>query len=145
VALLDQIFSDEFWKSYHAAITAEAPTIGAAQTKPGSMSAMIVGYYGSGEFKTLADSTKQNYRRILEDFVANMATPVASLTRGYRTWTEADIAAFRKYWPGESPQRIAMELLLHIGLRRSDIVRLGPSNAVGDSFQVPIEKIARHI
>jgi integrase len=158
------------------------------------MSAVIIGYYGSAEFKTLAPTTKQNYRRILEKFrkqhgdkpvalletrhVNSMIDEIAEKpaaanqlrkrlhtvleyaigagyrkdnpisrakrvkykTRGYRTWTEADIAAFRKYWPPDSPQRIAMELLLHTGLRRSDIVRLGPNNVLGDSFFVRIKK-----
>lgn len=58
--------------------------------------------------------------------------PVANAKRvklkdrgGIRPWTEQDIADFRAYWPGQSPQRVAFEILLHTGLRRSDAVRLG--------------------
>lgn len=46
-------------------------------------------------------------------------------SKGYETWTEADIAKFRAHWPVGSPQRIAFEVLLYTGLRRSDVVRLG--------------------
>jgi integrase len=46
-------------------------------------------------------------------------------TKGYRTWSEEDIAAFRKRWSLGTPQRLAMEILLNTGLRRSDAVRLG--------------------
>jgi site-specific recombinase XerD len=46
-------------------------------------------------------------------------------SRGYRTWSEADIEAFRKRWPIGTRQRLAMEILLYTGLRRSDAVRLG--------------------
>ena len=194
IPLAAPLFSEEFHRAYLAALAFEAPAIGALKTKPGSMSAIIVGYYGSAEFKTLAVSTKQNYRRILEKFrhehgdkpvtlletrhinsmidamaekpaAANQlrkrlhtvleyaigagyrqdnpisrAKKVKYKTRGYRTWTEVDIAAFRKRWSPETPQRIAMELLLHTGLRRSDIVRLGPQNVVDDSFIVRIVK-----
>jgi integrase len=196
IALPGPLYADAFWTAYHAAMngnTLRTP-IGADRTKSGSMSAVIVGYYGSAEFKTLAASTKQNYRRILEKFrVTNGDKPAALLetrhinamidaiadmpaaanhlrkrlhtvmefavgagfrndnpvarakrvkykTRGYRTWTDADIDAFRKRWPNGSSQRIAMELLLHTGLRRSDIVRLGPRSIEGDCFRVTIKK-----
>lgn len=45
-------------------------------------------------------------------------------TRGYETWSEQDIEAFRGYWAEGTAQRLAFELLLYTGLRRSDVVRL---------------------
>jgi hypothetical protein len=165
VPLIGPLYSDAFWKAYHAAMAGDPPlpSPGSAKTKPGSMSAVIVGYYGSAEFKTLAVSTKGNYRRILERFrekhgdkpVALLETrhvnamidaiadkpaaanhlrkrlhtvmeyaigagyrtdnPISRAKRvkyktlGYRTWTESDIAAFRKRWALKTPQRVAME------------------------------------
>ncbi len=59
------------------------------------------------------------------------ANPVATAKRirkktaGFRTWSEADITAFRKHWPVGTPQRLSMEVLLYTGLRRSDAVRIG--------------------
>jgi hypothetical protein len=40
---------------------------------------------------------------------------------GFHTWTENDIAAFKKRWPVGTKQRVAMELALHTGQRRSDL------------------------
>jgi len=45
--------------------------------------------------------------------------------KGIRPWTEQDILDFRAMWGLDTPQRIAVEILLHTGLRRSDAVRLG--------------------
>jgi hypothetical protein len=59
---------------------------------------------------------------------------------GHRTWTEEDIAAFRKHWAVGAPQRLAMEILLHTGLRRSDAVRLGWKNAIGGAFVITAQK-----
>lgn len=44
---------------------------------------------------------------------------------GYRTWTEEEIAQFRAHWPSGTRQRLAFELLLCTGQRRSDVVRMG--------------------
>lgn len=49
-------------------------------------------------------------------------------TKGYETWEEDDITKFRAHWKPGTPQRIAMEILLYSGLRRSDAVRLGPQH-----------------
>ncbi len=43
---------------------------------------------------------------------------------GFVSWQEADDAAFRKYWPINSPQRLAFELLHWTGARISDAVKL---------------------
>ncbi|WP_285295228.1 tyrosine-type recombinase/integrase [Aureimonas altamirensis] len=52
------------------------------------------------------------------------ARKVKYRSKGFRTWSEADIAAFREAWPVGTAQRLAMEVLLFTGLRRSDAVRL---------------------
>lgn len=46
----------------------------------------------------------------------------------YEMWTDDDIAAYRSYWTEGTPQRIALEILVYTGLRRSDAVRLGPQH-----------------
>jgi integrase len=46
-------------------------------------------------------------------------------TAGYRTWTEADIAAFERKHPIGSRPRLALALLLYTAQRRSDVVQLG--------------------
>jgi integrase len=47
---------------------------------------------------------------------------------GFRPWTPADIAKYRERWPLGTRERLAFELLFHTGLRRSDVVRLGPGH-----------------
>jgi len=45
--------------------------------------------------------------------------------KSYRFWTDADVEAYRAHWPEGSTRRLALELLLYTGLRRSDVVRVG--------------------
>jgi integrase len=66
-------------------------------------------------------------------------------TTGHRTWTEEDIAAFRGRWPVGTPLRLAMELLLHTGLRRSDAVRLGWKHLTEDGFVISTQKSQGHV
>lgn len=60
--------------------------------------------------------------------------------KGFRPWTEADIGKFRKQWPAGTPQRIALEILLHTGLRRSDAVKLGRQHRDGNRHVVSLKK-----
>jgi integrase len=193
VALPSPLYSQEFWTAYHAAMADEP--VKTSQLKPGSVSAAILGYYGSAEFKALAPTTRATYRGILDRFrakqwgdgpIAGMQTkhvnqiidsvadtpaaasnlrkrlsavmdyavsvgmradnPVASAKRvklkagGHRTWTEDDIAAFRKQWAVGTPQRLAMEVLLYTGLRRSDAVRLGWQHVFEGAFSIVARK-----
>lgn len=70
-------------------------------------------------------AVKWEYR---EDNPMLNADRVLHKAKGYETWEEEDIAKFRAHWKVGTPQRIAMEILLYTGLRRSDAVRLGPQH-----------------
>lgn len=61
-------------------------------------------------------------------------------TKGYEPWTEDDIAKFRDHWPEGSPRRIAFEILLFTGLRRSDAVRIGRQHIQGSRIVTKIKK-----
>ncbi len=61
-------------------------------------------------------------------------------TKGYAPWTEADIAKFRTHWKDGTPQRIAFEILLYTGLRRSDAVKLGRQHMLGDRIVIKTKK-----
>jgi len=50
---------------------------------------------------------------------------IKAKTEGFKPWTIDDIAAYRKHWPLGTRERLALELLINTGLRRSDIVRVG--------------------
>jgi integrase len=61
--------SDEFMSAYRAALAGvETHQIGATRTKPGTVNAVIVGYYQSQAFAELAASTRTERRNILERF-----------------------------------------------------------------------------
>lgn len=55
-------------------------------------------------------------------------------TPGFHSWTEGEIAQYRAHWPLGTKQRLAMELMLWTGKRRSDAVRMGPQHVDGDSL-----------
>lgn len=82
-----------------------------------------------------------NYRK---DNPVRTAKKIKYKTRGFRTWSEDDISNYRKRWGTETPQRIAMEIMLHTGLRRSDAVRLGRQhlrkNGKLESFVIKTKK-----
>ena len=44
---------------------------------------------------------------------------------GYHTWTDEEIAQFENYWPIGTKARLAFALLRYLGVRRSDVVRIG--------------------
>jgi len=48
-----------------------------------------------------------------------------SKTKGFPAWTFDDVASFRQKWPVGSRERLAMELMLLTGLRRSDACIVG--------------------
>jgi integrase len=63
-------WSPEFMAAYEAGLgNASLPEIGASRTKPGTVNAAIVSYYGqSADFRDMASSTKKMRRAILERF-----------------------------------------------------------------------------
>lgn len=46
----------------------------------------------------------------------------------FHTWTEDEITAFEKRWPAISRERMAFDLHIHTGQRRSDVVRMAWSD-----------------
>jgi integrase len=61
-------------------------------------------------------------------------------TDGFRTWSEADIAAFEAAHPIGTRARLALALLLYTAQRRSDIVRLGRQHVRDGIVQVRQQK-----
>ena len=47
-------------------------------------------------------------------------------TGGFYTWTEEDVAKFEARHPVGSKARLALALYLNLGVRKSDVVRIGP-------------------
>ncbi|PTE07383.1 hypothetical protein C9427_27170 [Mesorhizobium helmanticense] len=57
-------------------------------------------------------------------------------TKGFATWSEADIAAYEKAHPIGTRARLAMALLLYTGQRRGDVVRMGWQHVVANRIAV---------
>lgn len=76
----------------------------------------------------------------------NPATGVGKIHRspGFHTWSEAEVARFRKTYRLGSMARLAMELMLNLGVRRSDLVKLGWKNMNGDRIEFSPQKGAAH-
>jgi integrase len=63
-----------------------------------------------------------------------------SASEGFTTWTEADIAAFEACHPHGSRARLALQLLLYTGQRKSDVVRMGRQHLRGGRIDVRQQK-----
>ncbi|MCT8999112.1 tyrosine-type recombinase/integrase [Chelativorans intermedius] len=133
-------WTDEFMQEYRACLDGKAaPAVapGAARTRPGTISALIVAYYGSPEFNGLADSTKATYRGILERFRAKHGDKrVAALERKH---IKAIIGAMadRPAAANNLLDRLKalMALAVDIGMRKDDpTIRLRGYSTKGDGF-----------
>ena len=63
-------WSPQFMEVYEAALSGQPSQIGASRTKPGTITAAIIGYYYDQSFLALAPSTQRSLRGILERFRA---------------------------------------------------------------------------
>ena len=61
-------------------------------------------------------------------------------THGFRAWNDKHIQLFRDHWPIGSRERLAFELLYHTGLRRSDLVKLGPMHVRDGVIEITAQK-----
>lgn len=61
-------------------------------------------------------------------------------TEGFKPWTEEDVIKFyTTHGPG-TQARLAMEMILFTGLRRSDVWRIGPQHIKDDAIEVKASK-----
>jgi integrase len=59
---------------------------------------------------------------------------------GHRTWTEDDIAAYERYWPSGTRERVWLDVLLYTGLRCADATHLGRQHLCAGEIQLATEK-----
>jgi integrase len=63
-----------------------------------------------------------------------------------RSWTEDEIEQFRKKWSSKTKQRLAFELFLNTGQRRSDVVRMAWSHITPDrKIAIAQQKTGRNL
>jgi integrase len=66
---------------------------------------------------------------------------------GFRAWSEKDVAKYEARHPIGTKARLALDLLLYTGVRRSDVVTLGPqmerwfSERLPDSSTINVQKL----
>ena len=60
-----------------------------------------------------------------EDPTLGVAAPKLPKSRGYHSWADAEIAAYRAHWPCGTQQRLVFEFALETVSRRAEVVRLG--------------------
>ena len=61
---------------------------------------------------------------------------IRTVSTGYRSWTEDDIARFEAHWPSGSRERLALRLLLYTGQRRGDVIHMGRQHVGGQTISV---------
>jgi integrase len=74
-------WSPQFMEVYEAALSGQPLQIGTSRTKPGTVSAAIIGYYYDQSFLALAPSTQRPLRGILERFRAEHGDKHIALLR----------------------------------------------------------------
>lgn len=62
-----------------------------------------------------------------------------------RAWTDAEIATYRERWTLGTKQRLAFEMFLCTGQRRSDVVRMAWPHIVGGKISVTQQKTGRRL
>lgn len=60
--------------------------------------------------------------------------------QGFHTWTEEEALRFEKHWPVGTRERLAFDLLVYTGVRRSDVVRLGRQHTRQGEITITTEK-----
>ena len=78
-----------------------------------------------------------NWRR---DNPVLVVRPMRRKTEGHIPWSEDDIEAFERRWPVGSRERLALEILLCTGVRRSDLVNMGAQHVKGARIGVRMVK-----
>ena len=74
---------------------------------------------------------------------SNPARGVAKLAvkgQGFHTWTEDEAKRFEERWPLGTRERLAFDLLVYSGVRRSDVVRLGRQHTRQGEITITTEK-----
>jgi integrase len=67
-----------------------------------------------------------------------------NVTDGFHTWTIEEVRKFEKKHAVGTKARLALALLLYLGVRRGNVVELGPANIDGDVIAY-IPRKSRHI
>jgi integrase len=76
---------------------------------------------------------------LAEDPTLGVVAPKLPKSKGYHSWTDAEIAQYRAYWPCGTQQRLVFEFALETVSRKAEVVRLGRQHV--SNGRVRIERI----
>lgn len=65
--------------------------------------------------------------------------------KGHHTWTVAEVEQFCRYWPVGTRERLAMDMLLFTGLRRSDVYRVGRQHVSDNVISITMRKTSKPV
>ncbi|QTP64390.1 tyrosine-type recombinase/integrase [Candidatus Liberibacter africanus] len=66
-------------------------------------------------------------------------------TIGMHTWTVEQVEIYRKRHPINTMARLALELMLFLGLRRSDVIRVGKKHVKDNVLSIHTQKTGRQV
>lgn len=79
-------------------------------------------------------------RQWIRDNPAKGIAKIKTRGVGFHTWTEGEAQAFESCWSIGTRERLAFDLLVYTGVRRSDVVRLGRQHTRDGEITVTTEK-----
>lgn len=71
--------------------------------------------------------------------------PLAAKIEGHHTWTEDEVERYRQHHPIGTTARLALDLLLFTGLRRSDVFRVGRQHIKDGVLSIRMEKTGKSV
>jgi hypothetical protein len=92
-------YSDDFMRQYYAAldgVKAQTGNVSIQRTKPGTVNALAVAYYQSPDFRSLADSTKDHRRGVIDRFRSE---------HGDKPIKDSSASTFNRSWPTKRQRR----------------------------------------
>lgn len=79
-------------------------------------------------------------RQWMRDNPAKSVAKVRTASIGFHTWTEDEAHVFERRWLVGTRERLAFDLLVYTGVRRSDVVRLGRQHTKSGEITITTEK-----
>lgn len=74
------------------------------------------------------------------DPTAGVASPERKQTEGFKAWSEEDVARYEARWSAGTRERVWLHVLLYIGPRRGDAVKLGRQHCKNNVLTFLTEK-----
>ncbi|MGH0004119.1 tyrosine-type recombinase/integrase [Pseudovibrio ascidiaceicola] len=77
---------------------------------------------------------------LIDDDPAKDVRKITVKSDGFHTWTVEEVLQFRARWPIGTRERLGFELFAYTGVRRSDVVRIGPEHVQDNMISIKASK-----